>query len=88
MIYKYLLYIFLVSQIAFGAVIEKPVDYSQHKLIRITPGQSSDLQLLNEIKANYKVLNVLNFENGNNCKNYKNLCIHFSWIFGMKFNTI
>jgi len=46
----------VISQIAIGAVIEPPVDFSQHQIIRILPNQLKQLDVLEKIKNDFDVI--------------------------------
>jgi len=45
----------VIAQITIGAVIEPPVDFSQHQIIRILPNKLIQLDVLEKIKNDFEV---------------------------------
>jgi hypothetical protein len=49
------IFFLVIARLSTGVVIEAPVDFSQHKLIRILPNRITQLDVLEKIKTDFKV---------------------------------
>ncbi len=49
------IFLLVFAHLTIGAVIEAPVDYSQHKIIRILPNRVRQLKVLEKIKTDFNV---------------------------------
>jgi hypothetical protein len=56
------IFLLVIAHFTIGAVIEAPVDYSQHKIVRILPNRVKQLNVLEKIKTNFNVSFKINFQ--------------------------
>jgi hypothetical protein len=49
------IFLLVIARLSTGVEIEAPVDYSQHKVIRILPNRITQLNALEKIKTHFKV---------------------------------
>jgi poly(3-hydroxyalkanoate) synthetase len=49
------IFLLVIARLSTGVVIEAPVDFSQHKVIRILPNRITQLNALEKIRTDFKV---------------------------------
>jgi hypothetical protein len=49
------IFLLVIARLSTGVVTEAPVDFSQHKVIRILPNRITQLNVLEKIKTDFKV---------------------------------